>query len=86
MDERSTINRVLREIERSWCDERFDDGRPWYRNGFAAPDATSGYAAWILPGLRAAIQEGDATRYQEQAAVYTDWFNEQTDRLMSVLE
>lgn len=66
-------------IERAWCDERFDDGRPWYRNGFAAPDATSGYAAWVLPGLRAALQDGDMDRYEQQAGVYADWFRAQTE-------
>lgn len=86
VDERASINRMIREIERSWCDESFDDGRPWYRNGFAAPDATSGYAAWILPGLRSAIQDGDATRYIEQTRAYTGWFDAQTERLRSVLE
>lgn len=68
-------------FERAWCDNRFDDGRPWYRNGFAAPDATSGYAAWVLTGLRAALQEGDQRRYEQQARAYTDWFNEQTKQV-----
>ncbi len=84
--ESASIRRLLREIERSWCDERFDDGRPWYRNGFAAPDATSGYAAWILPGLRAALQDEDPARYREQALAYAQWFVDQTERLSEVLE
>jgi N-acetylated-alpha-linked acidic dipeptidase len=84
--EAESIRRLLREIERSWCDERFDDGRPWYRNGFAAPDATSGYAAWILPGLRAAMHEEDPDRYRSQALAYARWFIDQTERLSAVLE
>ena len=70
---------VKTRFERAWCDERFDDGRSWYRSGFAAPDATSGYAAWVLPGLRAALQEGDTTRYEQQSRAYADWFRERTD-------
>ena len=55
-------------FERLWCDESFDDGRAWYRNGYAAPDATSGYAAWMLPGLQRALHERDLGHYRAQAA------------------
>ena len=63
-------------IERSWCDGAFDDGRAWYRNGFAAPDATSGYASWMVPGLRNAIHERDAAAYETQATAIADALEE----------
>lgn len=33
--------------------------RPWFRNALAAPDATSGYASWVLPEITGAIEAGD---------------------------
>lgn len=33
-------------------------GRPWYRNFFVATDETSGYANWLLPAARRAIEHG----------------------------
>lgn len=33
--------------------------RPWYRNAFIATDETSGYANWLLPALRKAIEDAD---------------------------
>ena len=76
---------IRRSIERAWCDDRFDDGRPWYRNGFAAPDATSGYAAWVLPGLRAAWQADDPTQYARQSVEYMKWFVERADEIRAVV-
>ena len=34
-------------------------GRPWFRNLYAATDPDSGYAAWMLPGLRYSIEQRD---------------------------
>ncbi|MEO1083272.1 MAG: transferrin receptor-like dimerization domain-containing protein, partial [Acidobacteriota bacterium] len=45
-----------RQLERRWL---FADGlpeRPWFRNLFAATDPDSGYGAWMLPGLRWAVE------------------------------
>ncbi|MHC4958949.1 MAG: M28 family peptidase [Planctomycetota bacterium] len=54
------INKELRTVERLWLGEGLPD-RPFYRSMFAAPDEHSGYAAWMLPGLRAArAREDDA--------------------------
>ena len=53
-------NRELRAADRAWVSRRGLPGRPWYRNLYAAPDADSGYAPWLLPGLTAVIEdEGD---------------------------
>ncbi|MCB9882283.1 MAG: M20/M25/M40 family metallo-hydrolase [Planctomycetes bacterium] len=50
------VNATLMQFERAWLlDEGLPD-RPWFRNHFAAPDETSGYAAWVLPGLRWAAE------------------------------
>ncbi|HEX6202118.1 MAG TPA: transferrin receptor-like dimerization domain-containing protein, partial [Thermoanaerobaculia bacterium] len=53
-------HRALIAADRAWVDPAGLPGRPWYRNLFAAPDATSGYAAWVLPELVEAAEAGDA--------------------------
>ncbi|MEZ6244332.1 MAG: M20/M25/M40 family metallo-hydrolase [Phycisphaerales bacterium] len=72
------LDKAWLEIERSWCAESFGnfDNRPWFRNAFAAPDATSGYASWVLPGLQYALYTGDVARYLEQCEQLTLWFVE----------
>jgi hypothetical protein len=46
-------------INRRWLVEEGIPGRPWFRNWYVSTDETSGYANWMLPGLRKAIEEGD---------------------------
>jgi N-acetylated-alpha-linked acidic dipeptidase len=62
------INQVLLRLERAWIDEPGLPGRPWFRNLYAATDPTSGYAAWMLPGIRAAIESGDRRAIEEAIA------------------
>ena len=78
------INADLMAIERDWCAASFDDGRRWYRNGYAAPDATSGYAAWILPGLRSAMAAGDRAKLTRQGEAVAWWVEGQQSRLRSI--
>lgn len=47
-------------------------GRPWYRNAFIATDETSGYANWLLPALRKAIEDGDRAALDAAADQLTD--------------
>lgn len=44
-----------------WLVEGGVPGRPWYRNWYVATDETSGYANWLLPAARLAIESGDRT-------------------------
>ena len=55
------INRKLISAERCWLHESGLPGRPWFRNLYAATDPYSGYAAWMLPGLRYFIEQRDPT-------------------------
>jgi N-acetylated-alpha-linked acidic dipeptidase len=52
--------RALAQFDRAWLDESGLPTRPWYRNLYAAPDEDSGYAAWMLPALRRAVEKGRA--------------------------
>ncbi|QDV06684.1 Peptidase family M28 [Planctomycetes bacterium Poly30] len=69
---RAEAEAVLRRMERDWLREAGLPGRPWYRNLYAAPDETSGYAAWPLPGLQKAALEGDQDLAAGQAAQLED--------------
>jgi len=61
---RRAVDDLLRAWPRTWLDEAGLPGRPWFKNLYVAPDETSGYASWTLPGLRKAVIAGDplATR------------------------
>ncbi len=59
------LNKVLFELEHHWYHEAgLPGGRSWFRNLYAATDPDSGYAAWMLPALRWAVE-----RKQTAAAV-----------------
>jgi len=58
-ERRAAIAATLRSLESAWRDDHGLPGRPWYRSLYMAPDETSGYAAWPLPALRGAVEEGD---------------------------
>jgi N-acetylated-alpha-linked acidic dipeptidase len=60
------INAGLLRLERNWLDERGLPNQPWNRSLFAATDPDSGYAAWMLPGLRGAIEERDPAALEEE--------------------
>ncbi|MEZ6195138.1 MAG: transferrin receptor-like dimerization domain-containing protein [Planctomycetota bacterium] len=60
-------DRVLIALDRVWIDEDGLPGRTWYRNLYAAPDENSGYAAWMLPGLRRAVELGDENAMRAEA-------------------
>jgi len=68
------INARLRGIERLWADG-FDTGRSWFRSGYASSDQSSGYAAWMLPGLRHAVELGDEDLLVERAGAYVQYFD-----------
>ncbi len=53
------VNQLLLPLQRLWLEPAGLPGRPWFRNLFAATDPDSGYSAWMLPELRAAIERRD---------------------------
>ncbi|MDX1503000.1 MAG: transferrin receptor-like dimerization domain-containing protein, partial [Thermoanaerobaculia bacterium] len=50
------VNERLLRLERVWLREEGLPERPWFRNLYAATDQDSGYAAWMLPALRWAVE------------------------------
>jgi len=66
------INRSLLMMERNWVARDGLPTRPWYRNGWAATDEDSGYASWMLPRLRAAIEHRDRAAFDEALRWYAN--------------
>ena len=52
--------------ERAWVEGPEPTKRPWYRNRFIASDWDSGYASWVLPQLRGAIESENQTLLDEE--------------------
>jgi len=74
------VNRMVLAADRAWIDPEGMPERPWYRNLFAAPDQDSGYAAWMLPALRYAIDRQDEAAFDDAIDAYDGVF----DRLEAV--
>ncbi|MEM9066375.1 MAG: M28 family peptidase [Planctomycetota bacterium] len=74
------VNEMIIAADRAWIDPEGLPERPWYRNLFAAPDQDSGYAAWMLPALRYAIDRDDAEAFDQAVEAYDEVF----DRLLAV--
>ena len=67
-EHRARLDAAIRGLDRAWLDEAGLPGRPWYRNLYTAPDESSGYAAWPLPGLQKAVVDSDAPLASRQVA------------------
>jgi N-acetylated-alpha-linked acidic dipeptidase len=53
------INAAFIALEKAWLDDRGLQDRPWSRSLYVSPDPFSGYASWMLPGLRYEIETDD---------------------------
>lgn len=58
--DRRALNAETRAIDLAWTPLEGLRQRPWLRNRFISPDATSGYASWAMPGVRYELTVGDA--------------------------
>ena len=71
-DTLAALNEGLIDLERAWLR---DEGLPqsaWSRSLYAAPDPFSGYASWMLPGLRYAVETGTGADVQEWTRIYAE--------------
>lgn len=75
------INQALIDLDRAWVLDRGLAGRPWFRNFFVSTDEDSGYASWVLPGLRKAIESRDMVSLAREADVYQRVVDQLVDRL-----
>ncbi|MCL4742687.1 MAG: M20/M25/M40 family metallo-hydrolase [Phycisphaerales bacterium] len=60
-------NVALFAAQRAWSDEQGLADRPWYKSLYIATDPDTGYGSWPLPGLRRALEDGDAAAVRREA-------------------
>lgn len=59
------INEQMIQLEKSFIDDRGMYFGSWYRSLYASTDPFSGYASWILPGIRYEAEQQASERLQE---------------------
>jgi N-acetylated-alpha-linked acidic dipeptidase len=68
----AALNARLIQVERALV---HDGGLPfgtWNRSVYASPDPWSGYAAWMLPGLRYQVEVGTDAQVREWEGIYAE--------------
>ena len=70
--EAESINAAFIGLEKAWLDDRGLQDRPWSRSLYVSPDPFSGYASWMLPGLRYEIETDDPGEVPEWETRYLD--------------
>jgi N-acetylated-alpha-linked acidic dipeptidase len=78
------INREILSIDRAWLSDPGIPGRPWFRNLYAANDEDSGYASWMLPVLRHAVEHKDPVAARAAAELYARLFADLLQRVRSI--
>lgn len=64
------LNAALIALEKAFIDMDGLQTRPWSRSLYASPDPFSGYASWMLPGIRYEIETRNAPGVGEWEAKY----------------
>ncbi len=84
--EASAINAALIGLEKAWLDDRGLQDRPWSRSLYVSPDPFSGYASWMLPGLRYEIETDDPGEVPEWEQRYVDAIGRLSGRMRAVTQ
>lgn len=82
----TSINKKLIQLERQFL---LPDGLPfgkWYRSAYATSDPYSGYAAWMLPGLRYFVEEKDQSGLDSAILEYEKVFSRMVEAMMKLKE
>ncbi|MGD8331853.1 MAG: M28 family peptidase, partial [Acidobacteriota bacterium] len=85
-DEAARINRALIGLEKAWLDDAGLQDRPWSRSLYVSPDPFSGYASWMLPGIRYEIETDDPAGVPAWEARYVDAIGRLGARMEAVTE
>ena len=80
------VNRALIGLEKAWLNDRGLQGRPWSRSIYVSPDPFSGYASWMLPGLRYEIETDDRADLPGWERVYVNAIGDLAQRMRGVAE
>jgi N-acetylated-alpha-linked acidic dipeptidase len=71
-DQAREINAALIALEKAWLDDRGLQDRPWSRSLYVSPDPFSGYASWMLPGIRYEIETDNPAAVPEWETRYVE--------------
>ncbi len=82
----SKVNDALTRVERAFLLPKGLPGRPWFKHAVYAPGLTTGYAAWPLPGVRQAVNDGDAEMLAAQSAALIERIDAATAALKLAAE
>jgi len=83
-EEAERINAAFIGLEKAWLDDRGLQDRPWSRSLYVSPDPFSGYASWMLPGLRYEIETDDPGDVPEWEMRYLEAIRRLTERMDGV--
>jgi N-acetylated-alpha-linked acidic dipeptidase len=79
------LNTLMLDVERGFLTEQGLPGRPWFRHQLYAPGYYTGYGVKTLPGIREAIENGDAREATELASRLTASLRAVSARIREVL-
>lgn len=79
--EAARINAAFIALEKAWLDDRGLQDRPWSRSLYVSPDPFSGYASWMLPGLRYEIETDDPDDVPDWEQRYIDAIHRLADNM-----
>lgn len=65
-----TLNKDLIALEKSWIDPKGMYFGSWYRSLYVSTDPFSGYASWILPGIKYEVETKSTARLEEWDSRY----------------
>ena len=84
--EATRINTAFIGLEKAWLDDRGLQDRPWSRSLYVSPDPFSGYASWMLPGVRYEIETDDPAEVPEWEMRYVAAIARLVERMREVTE
>ena len=82
----SRVNDALTQVERAFLLPKGLPGRPWFKHAIYAPGLTTGYAAWPMPGVRQAVNDGDLAMLSTQTAALIERIDAATAALKTATE
>ena len=65
------LNKELISLEKSWIDPKGMYFGSWYRSLYVSTDPFSGYASWILPGIKYEVETKSTVRLEEWDSRYS---------------
>lgn len=78
------INAAMIGLEKAWLDDRGLQDRTWSRSLYVSPDPFSGYASWMLPGIRYEIETDDPGEVPEWEGRYVAAVGRLAERMRGV--